>query len=76
MNSEAIIEHGISPTKRGSLSRGVVISITQTLRKMKSGGSFILDDVNDRAKAITAARRLGVTICTEKTDEGLRVYLV
>jgi hypothetical protein len=69
-----VVENGIGATERGSRSRGEIISLTRTMRALQTGESFLLDDINDRAKVHATAHRLGVKVLTEKVTEGLRVW--
>lgn len=73
---EAPIESGLIPRKlRASItSFGQPISPTATLRKMKVGDSFLVDDKKGRNSVSCAAYRLDIKITTEQEGKRYRIY--
>lgn len=57
-------------------SFGDTISPTETLRGMKPGESFVVDDKAGRSVVVSAAYRLDIKIKTAKEGEKFRVWRV
>lgn len=74
--NEAALESNLKPRKlRATItSFGQPISPTATLRKMKVGDSFLVDDKKGRNSVCCAAYRLDIKITTEREGARYRVF--
>lgn len=73
---EAPIETNLTPRRlRATItSFGSMVSPTATLRKMKIGDSFLVDDKRGRNSVACAAYRLDIKITTEREGNKFRIY--
>ncbi len=70
------IETGIPLPPRGGSSFGSGINLTETLKKLKVGQSFLLDDQAQRRSIFGCARRIGIKAATrfDKETGKVRVF--
>lgn len=73
---EAALESNLTPRRlRATItSFGNIISPTATLRKMKVGDSFLVDDKKGRNAVSCAAYRLDLKITTEREGTRYRIF--
>lgn len=69
----AVIETGLVPKPRRYAtvtSMGETINLTETMRKMKVGQSFRLDEAIWRRRATATASHVGIKVSTTKMADG------
>lgn len=72
---KAAAESNIDPKCRAAItSFGAVISPTESLRGLKVGQSFVVDDKRGRNSVVSAAYRLDMKIQTAKEGKHFRIW--
>lgn len=66
----AIIETGVRVPYDGPRSYGVPISLSKTMREMKPGQSFRLDDPIHRRNVTATSHHTGIKVRTRKMENG------
>ncbi len=69
--TDPVFDNIIPSTVRSTVTQhGVRISPTDALRRLEVGKSFTVDTDQHRRIVVSAAYRLGISICTGKDDAG------
>lgn len=72
---KAAAESNVPPRTVASItSFGVAISPTESLRALKVGQSFLVDDKRSRSSVVSAAYRLDMKIQTAKDGDKFRIW--